>query len=152
MQIRCLLLLTSFLLFVGPVSADTFYLATGSNGVAGSLYIIDPATGAPLRTVGPLVDTLGNHYGLTGLAFQLGTNTLYGSTANESPTAAGHLVIVNPNTALVTDVGSFGLSSTTLADLTFDPTSGILYGPRAGSGGTADHWLYSDSVTTGVAT
>ena len=77
-------------------SADQFYLATGANGIAGSLYLINPATGAVVRTIGPLIDTAGRAYGMTGMAFQPGTNVLYGSTANLSPTAPGHLVRINP--------------------------------------------------------
>ena len=47
-------LLPGLVLLATSGFADTFYLATGSNGVAGSLYIIDPANGNVLKTIGPL--------------------------------------------------------------------------------------------------
>ena len=131
----------------GWASADQFYLATGSNGIAGSLYLIDPATGAPVQTIGPLVDGLGRAYGLTGLAFQPGSNVLYGSTTHLSPTAPDHLVTINRFTALVTDIGSFGVVDT-FADITFDRTTGILYGAHS----AFDHWLYTINLATGAAT
>ncbi len=149
---RLLALFTLTLLLgvgAGRAFADQYYLATGAGGIAGSLYLIDPTTGAPTQTIGPLVDTLGNAYGLTGLAFQPTTNVLYGSTSFRSPTAPGHLVRVDPATALVTDIGSFGLSGgDTMADITFDRTTGILYGARSAS----DGWLYIVSLATGAAT
>ncbi len=133
--------------------ADQYYLATGSNGIAGSLYLIDPATGATLQTIGPLKDSIGNAYGLTGLAFQTGTNILYGATTNSSPTAPGHLVTVDRSTGLVTDIGPFFAlrASGTFGDITFDPTTGILYGAHA-NGTRGDNWLYTINLATGAAT
>jgi hypothetical protein len=62
------------------------------------------------------------------------------------------LIRIDPATALVTDIGSFGFTGTTLADIKFDPTTGILYGLRSGGFGTpSDHWLYKVSLTTGAA-
>ncbi len=142
-------LLALFLLGAGPArAADILYAATGSGGVNGELYILNPADGSVITDVGPLVDSSTNPYGLSGLAFDPSTGVLYGSTANISPTAPGHLVIVNPATALVTDVGSFGLTSSTFADITFDPTTGTLYGSHS----RGDHWLYTINLATGAAT
>ncbi len=143
-------LLALFLLgAVRARAAETLYAATGSNGVNGELYILNPANGSVITDVGPLMDSSSNPYGFSGLAFDPSTGVLYGSTANLSPTAPGHLVIVNPATALVTDVGSFGLTSSTFADITFDPTTGTLYGQDSNGG---DGWLYTISLTTGAAT
>jgi hypothetical protein len=143
-------LLALFLLGAAQArAADTLYAATGSNGVDGELYILNPADGSVITDVGPLVDSSGNHYGLSGLAFDPSTGVLYGSTANRSTTAPGDLVIVNPTTAQVTDVGSFGLSGSTFADITFDPTTGTLYGQNSSVG---DGWLYTIDLTTGTAT
>lgn len=72
---------------------------------------------------------------------------LYGATNNNSPTAAGHLVIVDRATALVTDIGSFAVGNT-MSDITFDRTTGILYGLHSAN----DHWLYTINLATGAAT
>jgi len=143
-----LLVSASLFFSAAQLRADYYFGATGSNGVAGSLYLINPNTGAA-SLIGPLQDGSGNPYGVTGLAFQPSTQNLYGSTANASPINSGHLVKIDPSTGLVTDIGSFGLPST-LADITFEPTTGILYGLQAAGGG--DHWLYTVSLSTGVAT
>lgn len=110
-------------------------------------YRLDPATG------------VGSHIGdpgqaVTGLAFHPVTGVLYGSTAIISiagstlPTC--HLITIDPLTGNGTDIGSFGLSSPpcTLADLTFDPATNILYGWGAGSDGD----LYTVNLQTGAAT
>lgn len=130
-----------------PAKADVLYGATGSGGIGGHLLRLDPATGGVLTDVGPLVDAAGNAYGLTGLAFQPNTGILFGSTSNLSPTGVAHLVTVNPATALVTDIGSFGPGST-MSDITFDPTTGTLFAWRAASG----HGLYTVNPATGLAT
>ena len=68
-----------------------------------------------------------------------------------SPNVAARdmLVKIDPTTAQVTPIGNFGLATGgTMADLSFDPTTGTLYG--IGSVGGAD--LYSIDTTTGVAT
>src|SRR5262249_19858055 len=41
------------------------YTASGTTGVNGTLYTIDPATGLVITTVGPLLDGAGHPYGLT---------------------------------------------------------------------------------------
>jgi hypothetical protein len=129
-----------------PAQADTFYAASGSSGIAGSLYTLDPLTGAA-TLVGALEDAAGDPYGLTGLAFHPTSGVLYGSTSNASPTARGHLVTVDPATGLVTDIGSFSTISSTLSDITFTP-DGTLYGWEA----AGLHSLYSIDLLTGVAT
>ncbi len=129
------------------LSADTLFGATGSRGVAGHLLILDQATGVVLTDIGALQDAAGNSYGLTGLAFQPGTGILFGSTSNASPTAPAHLVTINPATAQVTDTGAF-IGGSTMADITFDPTTGILFGWRAADG----HGLYTINIATGAAT
>jgi hypothetical protein len=131
--------------------ASELFGATGSNGVDGNLYCIDPTTGSG-TLIGALVDSSAQPYGMTGLAFQPGTGVLFGSTTARSTTAAGHLARIDPETALVTDVGPFDIGSTggrpnTMSDITFDPASGILYG---NSGRTGD--FYTINLTTGTAT
>jgi hypothetical protein len=131
------------------VEAGILYGATGSGGVNGHLLILDQTTGATITDVGALVDGSGNPYGLTGLAFDPNTGLLYGSTSNQSPTARAHLVLIDPLTAQVTDIGTFDPSGgSTMSDITFDPVTGILYAWRAASG----HGLYTVDKTTGLAT
>jgi hypothetical protein len=125
--------------------------ATGSGGVNGELWILNPATGAGTTDLGALVDGSANAYGITGLAFDPLTGFLYGSTANLSPTAPGHLVGINPLNGVVIDLGSFGITHSdradTFADITFDPTTDKLYGYSAGG-----HSLYTINLLTGSAT
>jgi hypothetical protein len=133
---------------VGPAKADILYAATGSGGVNGELFILNPATGAVIQDVGPLVDAAGHHYGLTGLAFQPGTNVLFGSTGNQSPTAPAHLVIVNPSTGRVTDVGAYNAGpQITMSDITFNPLTGRLFGNSGLSGN-----FFVINTATGAAT
>jgi PEP-CTERM motif-containing protein len=130
----------------GVAQAATLYAATGSTGVNGELYILNPANGSVITDVGALVDVLGNHYGLTGLRFNTVTGLLYGSTANASPTDPGWLVTVNPLTAIVTPVGPYAAGShVTMSDLAF--ASGNMYGV---SGQTSSFYLINQ--LTGTAT
>ena len=120
------------------------YAASGTFGVTGILYTLDPATGAVLTTVGPLNDAAGNNYGMTGLKYHPTTGIFYGATAHASPTNPDYLVIVDPATALVTPIGPFGAI---LTDIAIDPTTGIMY---AVSGWNQK--FYTINTTTGQAT
>src|SRR5438132_14293677 len=77
------------------------YAASGTFGVQGILYTLDPATGAVLTTVGPLHDAANNPYGLAGLKYDPFTGILYGVTSGQSPTNPSYLAIVDPAPALV---------------------------------------------------
>jgi hypothetical protein len=101
------------------------YAASGTFGVQGILYTLDPATGAVLTTVGPLNDAAGNNYGIGGLKYHPTTGIFYGATGHQSPTNPDYLVIVDPATALVTPIGPFGA---VLTDIAIDPRTGIMYG------------------------
>ena len=101
------------------------YAASGTFGTQGTLYTLDPATGAVLTTVGPLHDAANNPYGLTGLKYDPFTGILYGVTSGQSPTNPSYLAIVDPATALVTPIGPNGA---VLTDIAIDPTTGIMYG------------------------
>ena len=103
------------------------YSATGTFGVTGILYTLDPATGTVLTTVGLLNDAAGNNYGMTGLRYHPTTGIFYGATATTSPTNPNYLVIVDPATAMVTPIGPFGVGAF-LTDIAIDPTTGIMYG------------------------
>ena len=100
------------------------YAASGTFGVQGILYTLDPATGAVLTTVGPLHDAAGNNYGMGGLKYHPTTGIFYGVTMNDSPTHPNYLVIVDPATALVTPIGPLGW---VLTDIAIDPTTGVMY-------------------------
>jgi hypothetical protein len=107
-----------------------------------------------IQDIGPLNDSNGLNYGMTGLAFDPVSGVLYGSTAtgNLDPSAANLLVTINPTTGLVTVKGPYNLSGdatgASMTDIAFDPTTGVLYG--IGSVGGAH--LYSIDKTTGQAT
>jgi PEP-CTERM motif len=142
---RILLFGLCFLSSLTGVFAQEVLLGTTGGAGTGTLYSIDPSTGAATG-IGLLVDGTGHPYAVTGLAFDNVTGILYGSTSNRSPTASNSLVAINPSTGAVTFIGSFATSST-MADLTFDVTTTTLYGT-----GSADGNLYSINPATGVAT
>jgi hypothetical protein len=121
------------------------YVASGTGGVAGTLYTVDPASGQVITTVGPLHDILGNLYGLTGLRYDSTLHILYGATSGQSPTDKAWLVIVNPNTALVTPIGPF-LNDLSLTDIAIDPTTHIMYSISG-----FDQHFFTITVATGEA-
>jgi hypothetical protein len=132
------------------VAPEILYGTTAGPSV-GSLYTIDPSTGAA-TLVAPLLDAASNPYTVTGLAFDPVNSLLYGSTATASPTGFSELVTVDPSTGLVTPIGLFntGVVSTrpeTMGDLTFDSTTATLYGA-----GTLTGNLYRINLLTGTAT
>jgi hypothetical protein len=134
------------------VHAGTLYASTAA-GAPGELYIINQATGAVVQDVGPLNDSLGTNYPITGLAASPVTGVLYGSTGNKG-TVDAMLVTINPATARVTVVGPYNAgptnsdgTPTTMADIAFT-SAGNLYGV-ASIGGPS---LYSINLSTGQAT
>jgi len=100
------------------------YVASGTFGIVGTLYTVDPASGLVLTTIGLLNDVNGNNYPMAGLKYNPITGILYGATAN-SLVNPNSLVTVDPATARVTVIGPFGQ---VLTDIAIDPTSGIMYG------------------------
>jgi hypothetical protein len=139
---------TRFALFAAAVvgflsfpAHSQLYVATGSGGVTGNLYTVDPAT-AVATVVGPILAG-GLPIAMTGLAFDPTTNLLYGITSNNSPNIPRHLVTINPATALATDIGALGIGG---ADIAFD-AAGNLYM----TSGNATN-LYSVNKATGAAT
>jgi len=138
---------------IAPTESDAALYAATSAGAPGELYIINPATGGMLADIGPLNDSLGANYPITGLAFSPISGMLYGSTGNAGATDA-RLVTINPATGLVTPIGLFnagpvnsGGTPTTMADIAFD-LSGNLYGVASIGGPN----LYSINLLTGQAT
>lgn len=122
------------------------YVATAS-GSAGELYIVDPATGATLKDVGPLNDSRSVNYAVTGLAFHPTTGVLYGSSASAVAATSTRLLTIDPATAQVTVIGLYNASGATMADIAFDST-GNLYGVASKNGPN----LFSVDLGTGQAT
>jgi sugar lactone lactonase YvrE len=113
-------------------SSGVLYGATSGTG---SLYTIDPATGAATLVhalVG--VSNASLTYGLKGLAFQPGAGTLYGATSPDSPNSGDNLVTINPATGQVTVIGPSG-TGYPYASIAFAP-NGTLYGWLVASGFT----------------
>ncbi len=138
------LLVSSTLAVSAKKSKTVLYAASGTFGVQGVLYTLNPATGAVLTTVGPLNDSDGNNYGLTGLRYEPTNGLLYGATTTTSPTDPNYLVIVNPATALVTPIGPFG---NYITDIAIDPRTGMMYGVSGNN-----EKFYTIDITTGLAT
>jgi hypothetical protein len=133
--------------------ASTLYASTAS-GNAGELYIINSSTGAVIQDIGPLNNATNLNYAMTGLAFDPVSGMLYGSTASGSsnPSTRNLLVTINPASGRVTVKGPYNLSGAaaggSMADISFDPTTGVLYGISTNGGAH----LYSINTTTGAAT
>jgi len=141
-----MLCLLAFVASLASARAGTLYLATAAGG-SGELYIIDPATGATLKDVGPLNDSSSANYGVTGLAFHPTTGVLYGSSASSDIATRARLLTIDPATAQVTVIGSYNAADATMADIAFDST-GVLYGAASKNGPN----LFSIDTTTGQAT
>jgi hypothetical protein len=119
------------------------YVASGTFGVNGILYTINPATGLVVTTVGQLHDSANNLYGLTSLKYHPTTGIFYGVTSGQSPTNPSYLAIVDPATALVTPIGP---NLAVLTDVAIDPTTGIMYGISG-----FNQKFYTINTTTGEA-
>lgn len=128
----------------GRSAGETLYVATGSNGVPGVLYTVDPTTAAS-TPVGPVL-VAGLPVGMTGLDFNPLTGVLYGATGGNSPNFPSSLIILNPLTAVGTLVGAMGV---TVGDIAFD-SHGNLYGWEANKG--SNQSLCSVNLATGVCT
>jgi hypothetical protein len=96
----------------------TRLFATRGRSVASPLYVIDPADGTTIATIGS------PGYAVTGLAFHPRTGVLYGVTTSLSPSAPQSLVTIDPTTGEGSVVGSMGY---TVGDITFD-RRGRLFG------------------------
>ncbi|HEV8440638.1 MAG TPA: S8 family serine peptidase, partial [Methylomirabilota bacterium] len=127
--------------------AGTLYGADGGQGNPSNLYILNPANGTIMHTIGSI------GFALTGLAVHPITGVLYGSTSNNSPSAPGSLISINKTTGQGTLIGSFGFpsgcggGSQSMADLTFT-RDGTLYGFLE----ACNDDLYTVNSSTGAAT
>lgn len=128
------------------------YAATGSNGVAGNLYTINPSTSAS-SLVGPILNTSGaGAIGLTGLDFNPLDGTLYGITANSTSangnTVAKSLVTIDPATALATVIGDLGKAN---SDISFR-SDGTLFGFQSNETAGNIHSMTKIDLGTGLST
>ncbi len=128
-----------------PLQAqELLYAATGSRGVNGVLYTVDPTT-AVFTQVGPILAGA-SPLGITGLAFDPLNGLLYGVTGLESPNSPRTLVTINPATGAASVIGSLidPFGSVGLGDISFR-SDGTLFGY---SGST----LYTVNLSTGGLT
>ena len=119
----------SLLFSLSPVQAQgVIYAATGSGGIGGELYVVDIATETQ-TLIGDITNANGGGaIGITGLAFNPMTDTLYGVTVNSTTggnTVVRSLVTIDPLTAVATVIGSLG--SAPLGDIAFR-ADGTLFG------------------------
>jgi hypothetical protein len=127
------------LLLAAPALADNliYFEEDGGAGPRG-LYNFDPATGlSTLRT------TVGGTQRFFGLATQPTTGTVFASDPNASGTST--LWTLDINTGVATLRGP--INNDIIADISFDPTTGILYGWSRGSS-----TLYRIDTLTGAPT
>jgi DNA-binding beta-propeller fold protein YncE len=142
---RLVLFLTGLALASNGIAhADpaVLYAASNSRGTQ-RLLVLNPANGAVVRDVGPIGS------GITGLAVDPSNGVLYGSVDRQSATYRSSLVTINRDTGAATLVGSYQQGGETMADITFDPTTGLLYGWLAAAG---QDDLYLINKITGQAT
>jgi hypothetical protein len=136
-----------------PLFADaqTLYAATGSNGVNGNLYSINPATAAA-TLIGPILVGGVNPIGLTGMAMSPVTGVLYGITPafqNTTPALAKNLVTINTANGNATVIGSLGADNG--SDISFN-SAGVLYVWVGPSGTSFPRQLATVNLATGAAT
>jgi hypothetical protein len=114
-----LLAVAASLALAAPAAeAQVLYGADGAGGnPAANLYILDPATGSVVSTIGPI------GFPVTGLAFHPITGVLYGTTGAEIGTPS--LITINPSTGAGTLVGANTCGP--IADITFR-SDGTLFG------------------------
>jgi hypothetical protein len=136
------ILLLAFTAFTSAQGRQQLYAATGFAGATGELYILDPVDGSVISDIGPLNDSDGNNYGLTGLRYDESRDVLYGITGS-SQTAPNSFVIVDPSTALVTYVEGRQLR---LSDIAIDPDTFIIL-----ISGSSKYFYVVDKLT-GIST
>ena len=124
--------------------APLLYAATGFANSFGELYILNPVDGSVITDVGPLNDSQGNNYGLTGLRYDPDSGLLFGISGS-SLTAPNSLVVVNPSNARVTYIG--GPFSSRLSDIAIDPLTYIMYAVSGSS-----QYFYTVDKRTGIDT
>jgi len=100
-------------------ATGSLYAISGAAGAPSTLYILDPATGAVVSTVGA---TGFSH--VTAIDFHPITGVLYGVTSEGEGAGTSQLITINLLTGAGTAIGPTGLGS--VPDISFDST-GTLY-------------------------
>lgn len=106
---------------IGGLDFDgtTLYAISGAGGGASTLYTLNPITGAVLTTVGAV-----GHNEMVGIAIRKSDGQMFGWKNGASP----GLYTINKLTALAVAVGGI---NTQISDMTFHPTTHVLYGTEA---------------------
>jgi hypothetical protein len=131
-------------IFASPAQAQTLLAATGSNGVDGQLFRVNPATGASTLVGNILAGGL--PIGVTGLAANPATGVVFGVTAGLTPNFGNSLFTLNVATGVATIIGGGGTLSQQFGDIAFSP-AGTLYGYNRNTNS-----LYTINTATGVNT
>jgi hypothetical protein len=130
------------LILFGSASAQTLYIATGSNGVPGQLFTVNPATAAT-TLVGPILEGV-NPIAITGLAFHPTTGVLYAVSAGNGVTDPRSFFTIDPATGAATRIGAAGVLQA--SDLAFN-AAGVLFAWRQNL-----NLLATVNLATGVPT
>src|SRR4051812_4985706 len=115
------------------LSAQEVYIATGSAGVAGTLYKFDVSSGQQLSSIPVTNASGGGAIGLTGMAVNPLNGTLYGvsvtKTISGGNTVGGGLFTINTTTGKATLLGALKLGggASQVGDIAFS-ADGTLYG------------------------
>lgn len=133
------LILISLLLLGAPrvLSAQAvLYIASGGGSLS-SLYTVDPLT-AQATLIGPVMLDGSTQLTITALAFQPGTDVLFGVSGNEySPSR--QLLTIDRATAQATSLGTIGtISGQNVSTSPLRPMGRSMVGPRA-----AGRWFHS---------
>jgi hypothetical protein len=125
---------------VPPVLADTLVFFDENGGATGPRGLYDFATGTGLATLRVAVGGVQRFFSLT---MQPGTGRVYAADPNIG--AMSMLWTLDVNTGIATLVG--GINSDVIANIAFDPATGVLYGL-----GRNSSVLYTINTATGTPT
>jgi predicted RNA methylase len=121
----------------------------GVSRVDTRLYVIDPATGQTITSL-PLTLPGGTVFGFNrGLALDPISGLLYGLL--QTTNALDDLVVVDPNTGVVTSIGAMSVSGRRFGEIAFD-AAGNLYGITGGSGSNPSTLFRIDKTNPGIQT
>jgi len=118
----------------------TLYGALGGSALTSNLFTLNPNLGSIDQTIGPI------GFPVSGLAFDQQTGILYGVTRNSpsTPSVPFNFIQINTQTGAGTVINSLPIL---VDDITYDPTTGNIYGWMEG----VDDLIVIDK-STGVVT
>ncbi len=129
------------LIACGAASAQTLYVATGSNGVNGQLFTVNQAAAAA-TLVGPILKGASVE-SITGLAISPVTGLMY-AVSGGGGTDPRSLFLIDPTTGAATLIGASG--GLQASDIAFN-AAGVLFAWQQPTGG-----ISTVDLGTGVAT